>query len=130
LSSTGPRGPAGPAGGSVVSYPAGEALSAGRVVVITGGSAFYFQPTNPAHKGMAVGITTTSASTVGASVSIQLSGSVTDGSLPSLTNAQYWVGANGVVQTTPPSTGIAQKAGIGLGAHTLLIDFSTQITLT
>jgi hypothetical protein len=129
LSSTGPRGPAGPAGGSVVSYPAGETLSTGRVVVITGGAAFYFQPSNPAHKGRAVGITTSSAGSIGATVTVQLSGVITDAAFPALTNVQYWVGANGVVQTSLPSSGNLQKAGIGVAATTLLIDFSTQATL-
>lgn len=129
LTSTGPRGATGPAGGSVVSYPAGETLSTGRVVVITGGSAFYFQPSNPAHKGRALGITTSSAGSIGATVTIQISGIVTDAAFPALSNVQYWVGTNGVVQTTLPSSGNLQKAGIGVAASTLLIDFSTQATL-
>ena len=57
----GPQGPPGPAGGSAVTWPAGENLSAGRVVIIEGGSAYHFQPGNVAHQGRAYGVTTTAA---------------------------------------------------------------------
>lgn len=126
MTSTGPRGATGPAGGSEVTATAGETLSAGRVVVIVGGEAFYFQPATTAHMGKAYGITTTSAN-AGNQVSIQIGGVVTDGAFSSLTEGQVWVGANGVVQTSLPGTGILQKAGIYLGSDKLKIDFSIQV---
>lgn len=126
LTSTGPRGATGPAGGSEVTATAGETLSAGRVVVIIGGQAFYFQPATSAHLGMAYGITTTSATT-GNQVSIQIGGVVTDGAFSALTEGQVWVGANGVVQSALPGSGILQKAGIYLGSDNLKIDFSIQV---
>lgn len=126
MTSTGPRGATGPAGGSEVTAVAGETLSAGRVVVIDGGEAFYFQPATAAHMGRAYGITTTSATT-GNQVSIQISGIVTDGAFASLTEGQVWVGANGVVQTAMPGSGILQKAGMYIGSDTLKIDFTIQI---
>lgn len=126
MTSTGPRGATGPAGGSAVTATAGETLSAGRVVVIDGGEAFYFQPGTAAHMGRAYGITITSANT-GATVNIQISGEITDSAFSALTEGQVWVGTNGVVQTALPGSGILQKAGIYLGANKLKVDFSIQI---
>lgn len=125
LTSTGPRGATGPAGGSEVTATAGETLSSGRVVVITGGQAFYFQPGTAAHMGKAYGITTSSA-TLGNTVNIQISGEVTDAAFSSLSEGQVWVGTNGVVQNALPGTGILQKAGIYTGSK-VKIDFSIQI---
>lgn len=126
MTSTGPRGAIGPAGGSEVTATAGETLSAGRVVVVDGGEAFYFQPATAAHMGKAYGITTTSAN-AGNQVSIQIGGVVTDSAFSSLTEGQVWVGTNGVIQTSLPGTGILQKAGIYLGSDKLKIDFSIQV---
>jgi len=58
---SGPPGPAGPAGGSTITYEAGQNLSTGRVVVVDGLQAWYFQNTDSTHLGRAFGITTTSA---------------------------------------------------------------------
>lgn len=124
----GPQGPIGPAGGSVVSYIAGENLSSGRVVIIDGGQAFYFQPSNVAHSGRAYGITNASATT-GNSVDIQVIGDVTDASYSIFSDQEVYVGADGELQTTKPVSGLLQKAGIAIGSNQVRIDFSTQIIL-
>jgi hypothetical protein len=123
----GPPGPAGPAGGSTVVYPAGETLSAGRVVVIDGGEAFYFQPSNPAHSGRAFGITTTSA-TAGNNVTIQAIGEATDAGFAAFADVPLYVIDDGELSTTWPATGLLQKAGFGTGTNKVKIDFSIQIT--
>lgn len=120
-----PGAPGADAPGAIVQYPAGENLSAGRVVVIDGGEAFYFQPLNVSHAGRAFGVTTSSALS-GVDVNIQITGEVTDAGFSGLTDSTCWVGNNGQAQTTFP-TGVIQKAGIGVGANKLRIDFSTQI---
>lgn len=122
----GPPGPPGPAGGSVVIYEAGQNLSAGRVVIIESGLAVYFQPADPTHAGRAIGITTTSATT-GNDVSVQQLGSVTDASFSTYSNKMVWVGDDGELQEIPPSTGLLQKAGFGIGSNKVEIDFSQQI---
>ncbi len=123
----GPQGEVGPAGGTSVEYPAGETLSAGRVVVIDGGDAFYFQPSDASHSGRAFGITTTSAVT-GADISIQISGEATDAAFSAFSDVPLYVGDDGELQTTWPATGILQKAGFGTGTNKVKIDFSIQIT--
>lgn len=122
----GPTGPAGPAGGSTVSYPAGETLSAGRVVIIDGGEAFYFQPSNLLHSGRAFGITATSA-TVGNNVSIQVLGEATDASFAAFADVPLYVTDDGELSTTWPASGLIQKAGFGTGTNKVKIDFSIQI---
>jgi len=122
----GPQGPAGPPGGSTVDYTAGENLSAGRVIMIEGGLAFYFQQSDPTHAGRAVGITTTSATT-GNTVSVQKLGDITDVSFSGFSDKLLWVGDDGELQDTPPATGLLQKGGIGIGNNKVAIDFSQQI---
>lgn len=123
---SGPPGPPGPAGGSTVTYPAGESLSSGRVVVIEGGEAFYFQPTIASHAGRAFGITTSSAIS-GNNVTIQIGGEVTDGGISATADAVAWVGADGTISTAAPSSGLLQQAGIGIASTKIKIQFNSLI---
>ena len=123
----GPQGPPGPAGGSVVTYEAGENLSAGRVVVIDGLKAWYFQNTDAAHAGRAFGITTTSA-TAGSNVSIQIAGVLQDAAFGFTADRIVWVGEDGEIFDTQPVTGaIIQKAGVAVADKKLIIDLSLHI---
>lgn len=110
----GPQGPTGPAGGSVESYPAGEVMSSGRAVIISGGQAFYFQPSNATHVGRFFGVTKTSASNIGDSVDIQLSGTITDASFSFTPDTPVFAGANGVVTSTVPASGLSQPVGVSV----------------
>lgn len=123
---SGPPGPEGPAGGSSVTYPAGENLSSGRVVVIDGGEAFYFQPADVTHAGRAFGITTSSATT-GNNVTIQIAGEISDGGISAAADAVVWVGTNGQITTVAPASGILQQAGMGITATKIKIQFSCLI---
>lgn len=124
---SGPPGPPGPAGGSTVTYPAGENLSSGRVVIIDGGDAFYFQNTDAAHAGRAVGITTTSATT-GNTVTIQVSGIVQDAAFGFAADNDLWIGADGEIFDSIPVTGVLiQKAGVSIENDRMAIDFAIQI---
>lgn len=115
------------AASNLETYPAGENLNAGRLVVIDGGEAFYFQISNPLHAGRAFGITKSSALT-GNDVTIQPSGIVTDAAFSALTETPVWAIANGQISNTRPAPGLIQKVGVGLGSNKILIDFTTQIT--
>ena len=124
---SGPPGPAGPAGGSTITYPAGQNLSTGRVVIVEDLEAWYFQNTNGAHVGRAIGITTTSA-TAGNNVTIQVSGVVQDAAFGFTADKTVWVGADGEIFDTQPGTGvIIQKAGVAAEDKKLLIDFSVSV---
>lgn len=126
---TGPQGPPGPAGGSVVEYEAGENLSAGRVVVIDGLKAWYFQNTDVTHAGRAFGITTTSA-TAGSDVSIQIAGVRQDAAFGFTADKPVWVGADGEIFDTIPAGDLVQKAGVACEDKKLLIDLSLHIKKT
>lgn len=113
-------------GAGLETRQAGENLSAGRAVIIDGGQAFYFQPSDPSHGGRVWGLTITSA-TVGADVTIQREGVVTDAAFSGFADEPLYVGADGELQTSWPGTGLLQKAGIAAGDNKVKIDFSIQI---
>ena len=106
---------------------AGENLSSGRVVIIEGNAAFYFQNTNIAHKGRAYGITKTSA-TAGNDVTIQIYGVVSDAAFSFTPDTTLWVGEDGEIFSAIPAGVLVQKAGVGAENDKMRIDFSIQIT--
>jgi hypothetical protein len=116
------------AASNLETYPAGENVNAGRLVIIDGGEAFYFQTSDPTHAGRAFGITRSSATT-GNTLTVQPSGIVTDAGFSALTETTVWATANGQLSNTRPSSGNVQKVGVYLGSNKLLIDFSQQIIL-
>ena len=128
---TGPVGPAGPEGGSSVTYAAGENLSTGRVVIIDGGAAWYFQPADVTHAGRAFGVTITSATT-GNDVDIQMSGEIEDAALSFDPDKTLWAGADGeIFDTVQAGAGeVHQKAGMSIEGDKMRIDFSIQIIKT
>lgn len=93
-------------------YPAGENLSAGRVVVIDGGEAFYFDPTDATHHNRAFGVTRTSA-TAGYDVTIQPAYTVaTDAAFTFAADIPLWVGSSGeVVNAIDLAWAVIQKSG-------------------
>lgn len=124
---SGPPGPPGPAGGSTVTYPAGENLSSGRVVIIDGGEAYYFQPADATHAGRAFGITTSSA-TSGNNVTIQITGIVQDAAFTFSPDNRLWINADGEILQTQPGSGVlVQKAGVAVENDKMAIDFAIQI---
>ena len=106
-------------------YPAGENMSSGRVVIIDGGQAWYFQPSDSTHAGRAFGITKTSAS-IGNDITIQRDGTITDAAFSAFSDEPLYVGTDGELQTTWPS-GLLQKGAIALGSNKIKIEFSIQI---
>jgi len=122
----GPAGPPGPAGGASVIYPAGEALSAARVVIIDGGEAFHFQPSNTTHQGRAYGITTAAAST-GADATIQIIGEMEHASFTFAADSILYVYNNGVIVDTDPDLAVMQVAGVSAEGDKMRIDFSLSI---
>ncbi len=122
----GPAGPPGPAGGASVIYPAGEALSAARVVIIDGGEAFHFQPSDVTHQGRAYGITTAAAST-GADATIQIIGEMEHASFTFAADSILYVYNNGVIVDTDPDLAVMQVAGVSAEGDKMRIDFSLSI---
>lgn len=122
----GETGPPGPAGGSAVVYPAGEALSAARVVIIDSGEAFHFQPSDPTHQGRAYGITTAAAS-IGANVNIQIIGEIEHAAFTFAADNILYVYNNGVIVDTDPELAVMQVAGVSSDGDKMRIDFSISI---
>ena len=115
---------------SFETYPAGENLSSGRVVIIDGLEAFYFQHTDITHVGRAYGVTKTSAVT-GADVTIQVYGVLSDAAFSFAADTSLWVGADGEIFNTQPVGGVVfQKAGIASEAKKMLIDLAIHILKT
>lgn len=112
---------------SLETYTAGENLSSGRVVIIDGLEAWYFQNTDAAHAGRAYGVTKTSA-TVGNDVTIQVQGVIQDAAFSFTADRIVWVGADGEIFDVQPVTGVlVQKAGVAAEDKKMIIDFSIQI---
>lgn len=120
-------GPAGGAASETVDMVAGQNMSSGRVVIVDGGKAWYFQNTDAAHHGRAYGITKTSATTNG-TVAVAISGIVEDSAFGFAADTVLWVGADGEIFNTQPVTGVIfQKAGVASGAKKMKIDFSNSL---
>ena len=108
--------------GSLETWPAGENVSTGRVVIIDAGAAIYFQPSDLAHSGRAYGITKTSATT-GNDVSIQLIGEVSDPAFSFAADVGLYVAANGQITATKPSSGLIQFVGSSTDINKFRVEF-------
>lgn len=118
-----------PSGSSAAleTWEAGENLSSGRVVIIDGLQAWYFQNADAAHAGRAYGVTKTSAA-AGDDVTVQIAGTIQDAAFNFTADRIVWVGANGEVFDVQPVSGVLiQKAGVAAEDKRMIIDFSIQI---
>lgn len=114
-----------PGGGGesfAISYVAAQNLSAGRCVVLSGGQASYFNPSDPTHAGRAYGITKASATT-GGNVLIQIMGEMSDLAFSLTANAAVYVTSNGQLTSTRPTSGLIQYAGIAVSSTKIKVDF-------
>jgi hypothetical protein len=70
--------------------------------------------------GSIVGVATV-AGTLGATITIQTAGPLTDFSF-NFVEGQIWCGADGSMTQTPPTSGFTQVVGTSEGTHTIQID--------
>ena len=110
------------AAGNLEVWEAGENLSAGKIVIIDGGEAVYFQPANATHAGRAYGVTKTSA-TAGNDVTIQIAGQVSDPAFAFVAESGLYAAANGSITETKPLTPLIQYVGFAVDAGTMKIQF-------
>lgn len=110
------------ASANLETWPAGENLSSGKIVIISSGEAIYFQPANATHAGRAYGVTKTSAS-AGNDVTIQVSGNISDPSFVFTAESGLYAAANGAITETKPTTQLIQFVGIAVGAGLMKIQF-------
>lgn len=116
-------------GGSVqtVTGNAGENVSALRVVQSDGSDLFYADSSTPGHASRIVGVSITSATT-GNSLTVQTSGLLSDPSFSFSPGAVY-VGSNGVLTSTPPSSGFLCIVGTSVTPTSFVVNLSTPIIL-
>lgn len=122
----GPQGEPGPPGGAVVSYPAGENISAGRLVILESGSVRYFQPGTPSHAGRALGVTKTSATT-GQSVQVQVAGVLSDAAFAFTPDAPVYSRTDGELFSTPGASGSVQYVGTALSVNSININIDSSL---
>lgn len=125
----GPQGEKGDTGSEVLSYTAGENLSAGRIVVKSSGKVYYFNPNDLDHIGKNLGVTITSA-LLDEVVNVQFNGSITDASFDFEPDRPLYVGVNGQMFTTVQDVLIIQRAGVSVETNKIIIDFFLPIIKT
>jgi len=124
---TGPTGPAGPAGGSAITVTAGEDLTQARAVAIQGGEGFRADSSTLAHAGTVVGIAATFIGS-GGSGGIQVSGEFTFVGW-SWGDGPIYLGLDGVLTQTAPTTGFLIQMGRPLSPTSMVIEVQQSIIL-
>ena len=99
---------------------AGENIVGDRAVIIDLGNVFHFDITNTSYYGRSVGIAKNSAN-IGENVEVVVNGYYTSG-LTLTAGENYYALANGVLSTTPPTSGIVQQIGVALDSAKFLVD--------
>jgi hypothetical protein len=107
---------------------AGTNLGGQRVVMIIGSEAFYYDATNEASIGATIGMTNGAAS-VGASVDVILEGIVNNPGWGLVPGDVYFIGINGLINNTPPTSGVSFRVGVAIDADNLLLKLSEEIFL-
>lgn len=113
----------------VNSFVAGEVLGGQRVVMIVGGEAFHYDPTDENNAGRDIGITK-GAAIIGAMVEVVSKGIMTGFSGSLVQDSIYYAGSSGTLtDTIPTGPGIDMRVGVAVDANTLNINFSEPCIL-
>ena len=112
----------------ISTYTAGQTLGGQRVVMVSGGKAFYFNPLNDLNIGKVLGITNQSA-TLNSQIDVVTGGSVVDIGWGLITDSIYYAGFNGTITTMLPiSPFVFQRIGVATDANTLKLEFSEPVS--
>lgn len=123
----GATGPQGPAGGSSFALTAGATLSGHRIVTTdASGNAIYADHSTLAHANAVIGLTLGAAS-VNASVQVQSAGEVTEPSWTFTPRQTLWLGTNGLIATTAPTTGFSLVIGYAMTATTIFMSIGESL---
>lgn len=127
----GPAGPVGPAGaGSVTTRIARVAIPAWSAVVPDGdGYCTLADPSNPDHKGLALGVCALGGA-LGASVEIQAAGAVDGPNGPWTAKQVLYVGAVGALTAIAPTSGWLQVVGSSSSASHMIVSLGVAETIT
>lgn len=123
----GPRGA--PGSGTEVTKTAGVDLGGHRIVVVDdAGLLDYANSTNMLHFAKVLGMTT-GAVAAGASATVATGGEITEPSWNWTLDQEVFLGTNGQMTQTPPSTGFSITIGFPTAATKLFIKIGTPIVL-
>ena len=129
VGSQGPPGADGDAASRTITVTAGETLGGHRAVLLDSSSqARYTDSSSVADAGRVVGLTTGSASAA-AAVTIQISGDMTEPSWSWTPGAILYLGANGQLTETAPSTGFIQAVAHAVTATKIILEIHQPIML-
>lgn len=123
------QGPSGPPGASVSNtLVAQQSLGGHRIVIASGlNGADHADATDPTHFGRVVGITTGAADAL-AEVTVQSAGPIDEASWSWVPDADIWLGINGLMTQTPPSTAaFVQRVGFALTPTRIWVDLSEPV---
>ena len=107
-------------------YTAGENLGGHRVVMIEGGLAVYYDPSDENNTGKKLGFSKHAAVT-GDTVTVIHIGNLELIGWGLNTDAVYYAATNGLITPVIPTTGIFQRVGVAVSANKILVDFSEPI---
>lgn len=124
----GPQGPAGPSGGASFQLIASGAIGGHRVVISDGaGNASYADSSNVSHAGKVAGISLGAVSS-GASVNVASSGEIVEPTWGWGAGLVY-LGVNGVLTQTAPTSGFLQVIGVALSATRIVVSLQIPVIL-
>lgn len=125
----GPQGPAGPAGdGSNLTKIAGTAIGGHKVVIAYGNTGAQLADKDTAsHMHVVLGVTKGAASQ-GSPVEIQTVGEMIEPSWVWV-NGPVFLGSNGIMTQTPPTTGFQLQIGTAIAPTVLMIKIGAPISL-
>ncbi len=117
----GPPGPPGPEGGSGLTHTAGVSLGGHRAVVLNAAEeAIYADNTTLTHADKVLGITT-GAVTAGQAASIRTTGEITEPSWAWALDQAIFLGVDGMLTQTPPSSGFLLVMGFPISATKMFL---------
>ena len=132
----GPQGPAGPPGAdgapgtSLVAIKiAGETISAGKAVYLDTATVVKLSDRSVTARQKCIGVAKTGATT-GNPLEVITDGIFTDSIFSGFAiNEPIWVGLNGVLTQTPPTSGVLLEAGYYLGENKIEVEIKRPIIL-
>lgn len=120
-------GPVGPAGGTAVVRTAGETISALRAVYEEDGEVFVLDYRDQDHIDQLLGITL-NAGASGAPITVQRILDITDAAW-AWTPGRVYLGADGALTQTPPSTGFHVLIGAAVSATRITLNLQDPISI-
>lgn len=126
----GPEGPAGPSGSSsgTITVNAGQDLSGHRIVSMMSGAAVYASADDIDTVVNVIGMTT-GAALSGTDAEVLPSGELTETSWAWDTDSPVFLGNNGSLTQTVPTSGVMLQIGVPTAATKLLIDIKMPIKI-